>query len=193
VYRAVDEPAILDTVIRVAEGATLEYFPDHVIPHAGSALRQSLRVEMASGSRAILLDSMAAGRVAHGERWVFTEMDSRMEVLAGSRPAYIHRTRITPATMQPDRPGLMEGFDYLASIAVLADGFSLWPQVCNALNEAIEAVPEISGAATTLSRGGCVARFLARSAPDMTAANKRLWDTARGFVLQLPPFEHRKY
>src|SRR5580700_10276216 len=34
VYRTEAEPAILDAVIRVGEGATLEYFPDHIIPHA---------------------------------------------------------------------------------------------------------------------------------------------------------------
>src|SRR6202051_4265479 len=49
IYRTLEKPAILETVIRVGEGATLEYFPDHVIPHEGSALRQSLRVEMSSG------------------------------------------------------------------------------------------------------------------------------------------------
>jgi urease accessory protein len=193
VYRTAAEPAVLETAIRLGEGATIEYFPDHVIPHAGSSLRQTLHVEMARGSRAILFDSTAAGRVAHGERWNFIEMDSRMEVAIGGRPCYINRTRITPAAMSPDRQGLMEGFNYVACMAVLADGFTRWPQVCSALNSAIETVPEIRGAATMLSRGGCVARFLARSAPDMTAANKRLWDAARETVLSVSPFDQRKY
>lgn len=193
VYRTAGETAILDTVIRVGEGATFEYFPDHVIPHAGSALRQSLHVEMGRGSRAILFDSLASGRVAHGERWAFTEVDSRTEALVCSRPAYINRTKITPTATRPDRPGVMEGFDYVACMAVLADGFTRWPQVCAALNAAIGTMPEIRGGATLLSRGGCVARFLARSAPDMTTANKKLWDAARETLLHLPPFEQRKY
>src|SRR6202166_2036160 len=67
IYRTAQKPAILETVIHVGEGATLEYLPDHVIPHTGSALRQSLRVEMGRGSRAIILDSFAAGRVARDE------------------------------------------------------------------------------------------------------------------------------
>jgi hypothetical protein len=44
-----------------------------------------------------------------------------------------------------------------------------------------------------LARGGCVARFLAHSAPDMTVANKTLWDAAREIMLNLPPFDQRKY
>src|ERR1700739_1270423 len=49
IYRTSEQPAILETVIRVGEGATLEYLPDHVIPHDGSALCQSLRIEIARG------------------------------------------------------------------------------------------------------------------------------------------------
>jgi urease accessory protein len=193
IYRTAEKPAILETVIRLDEGATLEYFPDHVIPHIGSALRQSLRIEMARGSRAIILDSMASGRVAHGERWSFTEMDSRTEVHACGRPVYINRTRIVPATKRPDRLGWMEEFDYVSCMGVFADGFTSWKEVSAALNEELKRVPDIRGGATLVSRGGCVARFLARSASDMTLANKKLWDAVRAQVAGLPPFDHRKY
>ena len=193
IYRTAEKPAVLETVIRLDEGATLEYFPDHVIPHVGSALRQSLRVEMARGSRAILLDSMASGRVAHGERWSFTEVDSRTEVYACGRPAYINRTRIVPATNRPDRLGWMEEFDYMSCMGLFADGFTRWNEIAAALNEDLKRVPNVRGGATLVSRGGCVARFLACSASDMTHANKKLWDTARAQVAGLPPFDHRKY
>jgi urease accessory protein len=193
IYRTTEKPAILETVIHLAEGATLEYFPDHVIPHAGSALRQSLRVEMARGSRAIILDSMASGRVAHGERWSFTEIDSRTEVFACGRPAYINRTRIVPAKNRPDQLGLMEEFDYMSCMGLFADGFTRWKEVSAAMNEELKTVPNVRGGATLLSRGGCVVRFLASSASDLTLANKQLWDAARGQIAGLPPFDHRKY
>jgi urease accessory protein len=193
IYRTAEEPAILETVIHLGEGAALEYFPDHVIPHAGSALRQSLRIEMARGSRAIILDSLASGRVAHGERWSFTEMDSRTEVFACGRPAYINRTRIVPATKRPDRPGWMEDFDYMSCMGLFADGFTRWKEVLAGMNDELKRAPNIRSGASLLSRGGCVVRFLARSASDMTLANKKLWDAARGQVAGLPPFDHRKY
>jgi urease accessory protein len=193
IYRTAEKPAILETAIHLGEGATLEYFPDHVIPHAGSALRQSLRVEMARGSRVILLDSMACGRVAHGERWKFTEMDSRMEVFVCGRAAYINRTRIIPAAMRPGRLGVMGEFDYMSCLGIFADDFTSWKEVSAALNEELEGVPDVRGGASMLSRGGCIVRFLARSASDMTLANKRLWDAARELVTGLPPFDHRKY
>jgi urease accessory protein len=193
IYRTLEKPAILETVIRVGEGAALEYFPDHVIPHEGSALHQSLRVEMATGSRAIVFDSMASGRVAHGERWKFREIDSRMEVFSSGRPTYINRAKIFPALQRPDRAGWMEEFDYLGSVGFFADQFSGWKEFCVALNEELNTLPNVKGAASLLSHKACTVRFLARSASDMTLANKRLWDVGRRIMLHLPLFEHRKY
>ena len=193
IYQTLEQPAIVETTIQLQEGAMLEYFPDHVIPHAGSALRQFLRVEMARGARAILLDSMACGRVAHGERWKFTEMDSRTEVYSRGRAIFLNRTKIVPETMQPGRLGLMEEFDYITCVSVFADGFERWMELCAAMNAEIESAPDIRGSATTLSHGGCVARFLARSASDMISANKKLWDVARDQVAGLSPFDQRKY
>lgn len=193
VYRSAGAPAILETVIRVGDGATLEYFPDHVIPHEGAALRQSLRLEMARGSAAIVVDSLASGRVAHGERWKFREMDSRTEIRMQGALAYVNRTRINPHVMEPAAPGLMEDFDYVTSLLVFAEDFADWPELCEALNAGLERMPELRAGASLLAEGGCVARFLARSASDMTRANQKLWSVARKELLGLPPFEHRKY
>jgi urease accessory protein len=193
IYRTAEKPAVLETVIQLDEGATLEYLPDHVIPHTGSALRQSLRVEMARGSRAILLDSLVAGRVARGERWNFSEIDSRTEVVMCGKPAFLNRTKINPAAQSPEHLGLMEEFSYMACLSCFADGFDDWPRIAAALNAELESVPQVQGGVSLLSRGGCVVRFLANSASDLTRTNRKLWDVARELVVRLPPFDHRKY
>jgi urease accessory protein len=193
IYRTAEKPASLETTIQVGEGATLEYLPDHLIPHAGSALRQSLRVEMERGSRAILLDAMASGRVAHGERWSFRELDSRTEVNLCGRPSYINRTKITPASIRPDQLGVMKEFDYMAWLGIFAEEFDRWEGVTSTINLLLESEPNVSGVASLLSRGGCTARFLARSASDMTFLNKKLWEASRNHLTKLPAFDHRKY
>jgi urease accessory protein len=193
IYRTSQQPAVIETVIRLGEGATLEYLPDHVIPHIGSGLRQSLRVEMARGSQAILLDSIAAGRVARAERWNFTEIDSRTEVVVCGKPAFLNRTKINPAAQQPQHLGLMEEFSYTACLSIFADGWEDWLPVVTAMNAELENVPKVKGGVSLLSRGGCVIRYLASSASDLTRTNKKLWDTARELVIRLPRFDHRKY
>ncbi len=75
----------------------MEYLPDHVILHAGSALRQSLRIEMQPGSRGIFLDSFAAGRVTQNELWRFREFDSRTEITLAGKLLYASRAKLTPA------------------------------------------------------------------------------------------------
>jgi urease accessory protein len=193
IYRTAQQPAGAETLIKLGEGATIEYLPDHVIPHNGSALQQSLRVELARGSKAILLDSVAAGRVAHGERWNFSEIDSRTEVSVSGKPVFINRTRINPSEHKPQHFGVMEQFSYMACLAILADGLEDWPPVATALTAEMENEPKIRGGVSLLSRGGCLVRYLASSASDLTRTNKRLWDVARELVLGLSPFDHRKY
>jgi urease accessory protein len=193
VYRTLQRPAVLETVIKLGEGATLEYLPDHVIPHIGSALRQSLRVEMGRGSRAIVLDSLACGRVAHGERWSFAEIDSRAEIYVCGKPAYLNRTKIEPAGRHRRQIDWLGNFDYMICIGLFAEGFENWQRVAAAMHAELETVPQVRGGVTLLSRGGCVIRYLARSASEMTRMNKKLWDAARELVVQLPPFDHRKY
>jgi hypothetical protein len=78
-------------------------------------------------------------------------------------------------------------------MGLFAEGFTNWKEVSAALNEDLKNMPNVLGGATMLSRGGCIVRFLVRSASDMTLANKKLWDAAREMVLGLPTFDHRKY
>jgi urease accessory protein len=148
---------------------------------------------MERGSRAIILESFASGRVAHGERWKFREMDSRTEVHVCGKPAFLNRTKIAPATQNPRQIGWMEEFDYAVCLGIFADGFENWPHVATAMNAELGSSPSVRGGVSLLSRGGCVVRYLAPSASEMTRTNQKLWDAARELVVQLPRFAHRKY
>ena len=193
VYRTASNPAFHETFIQVEEGASLEYLPDHVIPHAGSELRQSLRVEMARQSRAIIWDAIAAGRLARGERWHFRALESRTEILLCGRPLFINRTRINPMVQHPDPLGLMEGFSYVASLVVLADGFKAWDALVASFEAQLNRLPQVFGGVSLLAASGCLVRLFAHSAVDLTLAQAKLWAQARELVLGLAPFDLRKY
>ena len=193
VYRTASHHALHETFIQVEEGASLEYLPDHVIPHAGSELRQSLRVEMARQSRAIIWDAIAAGRLARGERWDFRALESRTEILLCGRPLFINRTMINPLVQRPDRLGLMEGFSYVASLAVLADGFKAWETLVASFEAQLNRLPQILGGVSQLATSGCLVRLFAHSAADLTLAQVKLWAQARELILGLAPFDLRKY
>jgi urease accessory protein len=193
VYRTAAHAAEQETLIHVGVGASLEYLPDHVIPHAGSELRQLLRVEIAREGRAIIWDALAAGRLARGERWDFRALESRMEIQLCGRSLLINSTRINPFERRPERLGLMEGFSYMASLAVLADGFSRWRQLIASIEAQLKGMPQVLGGVSLLAHGGCLVRLLAHSAFDLTLAQLKLWAQAREDVLSLAPFNLRKY
>jgi urease accessory protein len=208
VYRAVGEPSVQETWIDVGAGATLEYLPDHVIPHAESRFRQRLSVELERGSRAILFDAFAAGRLAHGEAWAFREFDSETRVFCNGAPLYLSRTKIAPAPrasqadaakspgasdLRPTSLGIAEDFGYAASLVILADGFENWPVVADAVHATLATMPQLRAGASLLGSGGCVVRYLTTTAGDLAAATLAVWAAARRSLLALPPFDLRKY
>lgn len=193
VYRSDGAPAIQRTAIRVGRGATLEYFPEHLIPHAGAALHQSLRVEIEAGGRVLLWDAMAAGRIARGERWSFREIVSDIEVFLCGRPAWLSRTAIDPAVFDPRRLGVMESYAYSGSLAIFSGNFGQWPQLAKALDGELASFSQAHHGVGTMSAGGCLARMLTGSAVDLTAMGAASWRVARALVLNLPAFETRKY
>jgi urease accessory protein len=193
VYRTTGRPAVQETWIQVGNGASLEYLPDHVIPHAGSALHQTLRVEMAPGSRAILWDALAAGRLARGEHWCFRGFDSRTKIFLRGRPAFLNRTRINPGELDPRCLGFAEDFSYLATLVILADEFSDWKEVVAAMDAELRNTPQLHGGASLLAHSGCLVKLLAHSASDLARAQATLWGRARQIVFGLPPFDLRKY
>lgn len=193
VYRTDHNPAVQETFIQLNEGATLEYLPDHVIPHAGARFRQFLRIEMAPGSGAVISDALAAGRLAHGERWNFKEIDARTEVFIRGTPVFINRAKINPQSHPPRQLGAMEEFNYIGGLAAFADWPEDWERVAAAMSAELDHLPQVRGGASAMARGGCLARFLANSAFDLTRATKILWGVAREMVLKLRPFDLRKY
>jgi urease accessory protein len=192
IYRALGPPAVQETSIRLEAGATVEYMPDHVIPHPGSAFHQSLTVEVGPGSRAILADALAIGRLAREERWVFRELTSRITVTAGGRPLFLDRVCLDPSRRVPQGLGGMERFGYVASLGLFADGFPGWETVMAALEARLAEWPSVRGGASVIAGGGCLVRFLASSAYDLTAAIRGLWAVARRSLLGLPALDLRK-
>jgi urease accessory protein len=193
VYRTLDRPAIQETKVAIGEGASLEYLPDHVIPHSGSRFHQSLRVEMEPRSRGIFWDSLAAGRVARGERWEFHEVDSRLEIFMRGRPVFLNRTRIQPAAFDPRGMGVTDGFDYLATLVVVADKLDGWNEIAATMTAELARRPELRTGVSALTSSGFVIKLLARTASEMAYAQAILWRHARQAILGSDVVDLRKY
>jgi urease accessory protein len=192
VYRTIGEPAVQETCVELGASAVFEYVPDHVIPHAGAALRQVLRLTMGTDSRAIIADGFAAGRVGRGESWRFAELDSVTTVIDQGRPLFLNRTRVTPESISPSGWGKAQGFNYVASLLAVADRWSGWERLKFALDERLADFPLVYGGVSLLAQGGCYVRYLTCTAHELGQTTRALWVATRRLLLGLDAFDLRK-
>lgn len=191
-YRSQDNFASLRTQITISENATLEYLPDHLIPHNGAAIDQTLRIDLASGARAIVYDAFAAGRVGRGERWGFRSLISDVAITKNSVPLYLSRSRITPISQPLIQKGWMENANYFGAFLIVGDDDVNWSGLANDLHTALQKTEGLRGSASELSHGGCAARFMTLTAHGLKGAATTLWGLARQEILHLDAFPLRK-
>ncbi len=70
---------------RVRAGAVLVSWPDPVACFAGARYAQSTAVDLEDGASLVAVETVTAGRVAHGERWSFARYRSDLRVARGGR------------------------------------------------------------------------------------------------------------
>jgi urease accessory protein len=191
-YRANGPAASQETQIKLGENATLEYFPDHLIPHAGAAVDQTLRIEMAKGSRAIIYDAIAAGRIGRGERWQFRELTSEIIVNRRNSPVYLNRASVRPASQPLDELGWMEDYNYLGTMVIAGEYDHNWVRLTGLLHSAQQDIQGLMGSASVLAGGGCVARFICSTATTLNRTTGLLWGIARRDLIGLEAFVPRK-
>lgn len=162
----------------VDAGAVLEYLPKTIIPQSDSMFTQTLDVDVEDGGVYIGWDAIAAGRIAHGERFRYAAIDNSFTARSQGRVLARDRQRITGAHT-------LDG-DYLATLLVVTPGATPGPALA-AVRAALDEHPEISSGAGELpDRTGIFARIIARRAPELNRVRLALHAAARRSVLEQP-------
>jgi len=185
VYRASGSAAVQEVRLRLGAGAALEWVPDHTIPFAASAFRQSVDVELGAGARLILVDAFAAGRVARGEAWRFALLESALRIRDGGGWLLIDRFRLTGDARWAGLGGT-EDAAYFATVVVLGD------VDVDALARRVMGRLGTSVAVGRLARRGALLRCLVPDAPALARSVDALWSLARRALFGLAPLALRK-
>ncbi|WP_157935973.1 urease accessory protein UreD [Paracoccus zhejiangensis] len=171
--------SVQETRISVARNGFLESVPDMIIPHAGACHHQITRLAMERDAGAILLDSMAPGRAARGERHDYALVLLRLVVTCEGRDILIDGARFCPAEADPALAGALGEEGYVGTMFALSaqvDSMALAADIAAAL----DGTEGVFGGAAPLTWGhGVVARFLAADAPALRLASHRAWDASR--------------
>ncbi|MEA2362392.1 MAG: urease accessory protein [Thermoleophilaceae bacterium] len=184
-YRMDGGRAVQVVGFSLGEGAYLEYVPDPLIPHAGAHLEQSVVVDLAPGASFVAAESLAPGRGTSGERFAYDRLALRTKIRSGGDELCVDALELQPSRRAPDRPGLLGGHEYLATLLAVAPGRDA-EALAAQLDALLASEREVHGAAAPLPNGaGAVARILAGSAPAARRVLLEAWRVARGALAGL--------
>jgi len=190
VHRTAGPCAVQEVQLTVAAGAALEWVPDHTIPHAGSAFRQTVRAHVAADATLVIVDAFAAGRVARGEHFRFRVLESALQI-TDDEGWLLHDRFVLGGDERWDGLGFCEGAPYLVTIAVVAA--TLVAALATAARAALGSVAGAAGCVGLLPRRGILVRCLAETAPALGDAVRATWSAVRMAALGAGAIDLRKY
>ena len=101
----------------VAKNACLSYYPQPVIPFAGSAFDSTMEIHLEDeSSRLFLMDILSCGRAVSGERFAYRRFSSRVMIWRRAELIYRDNCRYEPERMAMEGLGMYEGFSHMANI-----------------------------------------------------------------------------
>jgi urease accessory protein len=94
VYRALNEPARIDTRLKVCDAAKLAWLPQETIVFNGARMRRNTEIEISTGAELLALEWLVLGRAAHGEQVAGGEIIEGWRVKMHDRLIWADRFRI---------------------------------------------------------------------------------------------------
>lgn len=121
VYRMPNGSSSHHMEVAVGQNATLIYRPEPLVLFAQAQYHQAIHLTVESTSRVIWQDITGAGRLAYGEKFLFTELDASLQIdradLLG--PILWERHWLRPQISPPNREGLWGSWNYYGSLVIV--------------------------------------------------------------------------
>jgi urease accessory protein len=196
VYRCRRAGASQTTLVHIGEGALLEYLPDPVIPFADASFRQVYDFQLDEGAGLVWWETLAAGRIAHGESFAFENFTAEISIRGRNRPLVLERYSLSPKLQEMPSPARMGTFLYSAALYVcrVDENADRWAALESQLSELAD---ELSGTeerwgCSALVRNGVVVRGLAGHSHQITKGLHAFWKMAKWEVWGRPALPPRK-
>lgn len=191
IYRSPDSYAYQVNRFKLGEGAILEYFPDPVIPFAGSKFIGETEVHLSQGSTAFISEVVTPGRTARDEIFQFDSYHSKTKVYLNGDLIFWDNWRIVPSRQPLHSLGMYEGFTCQGNLFVFSEQVS--QDLADKLHESCTSRPEIMASASLTAKNGIALRLLGNRSVDLEKAIMVCWDIVRLDLLGLSKPRIRKY
>ena len=97
IHRMEEGSAARTVSAHVAKNACLSYYPQPVIPFAGSAFDSTMEIYLEDeSSRLFLMDILSCGRAVSGERFAYRRFSSKVSIWRGGELIYRDNCRYEP-------------------------------------------------------------------------------------------------
>ena len=171
----------------VADGGLLEYLPDATIPFAGSRYVQRTSVHLADRATFFWWETLAPGRQASGEVFLFDRIRIETSVRSSAGPLLLENVRLAPRERPLASVARSGKYTHTASFVACQTGLapSKLGELELALNQVAAActLPGVTiWGASALASDGVVVRGLSATARDLPATLARFWNVARVFL-----------
>ncbi len=154
-----DGEASLTQTIEVETGGWLEWMPELFIPQRGCRYRQQTAVHVAAGASLYMVETLAPGRVAHGEVFAFERIAWSTKLSVDTNLVMVEHCPLVPADDEPADLRRVGGPWYYAGASLVHAGelpFTEWQRTIHDWN-----TPSVHIGATMLEEGVYSFRLLA--------------------------------
>lgn len=122
IYTMPHGEATLRQHIHVATGSWLEWMPELFIPQRDCRYRQHTEIHVERGGRAYFVETLAPGRVAHGEAFAFSHLDWTTRIHHAGKLVLAEHYPMSPGDQSLRDLTKADAPRYFASAMVVHDG-----------------------------------------------------------------------
>jgi urease accessory protein len=120
IYRSTGEPARVEVVLRVGDGASLDWLPQETILFERSHLERGFDIDVARTGRLLAVEAVILGRQAMGETGICAQLRDRWRVRRGGRLVFADNLKLDDLPATNPRLGLFGGACAFASVLLVA-------------------------------------------------------------------------
>ncbi|MCX4553322.1 urease accessory protein UreD [Streptomyces sp. NBC_01387] len=179
--------------LAAGEGSYVEYLPDALIPYRDARFYQQTRVTVDPTATVLLSETIAAGRLARGERHAYRLLFSDLEI---QRPDGT-LLALDTVRLDPHGSGPVTGPAVFADHDLMATLYAVTPlapaaEVADILHEALLTTGLAFGVSTLPDDCGAWVRVVSSDSPALTRAMRVAWDALRRLLIGVPAPDLRK-
>ncbi len=171
----------------------VEYLPDALIPYRDARFYQHTHVVADPTATVLLGETIAAGRLARGERHAYRMLFSDLEITRpDGEPLVVDTVRL-----DPHEPGSVTGPAVFGAHDLMATLYALTPlapaaEVADTLHEALRPCAVSFGVSELPDECGAWARIMGSDPPALARAVHTAWDALRRLLIGVPAPDLRK-